>query len=222
MADQWYYAHGGERLGPVSQEQLRELASSGQLQASDLVWQEGMADWTPAGEVGGLLPEAAAAGPPPVPGSPPPMRGSGRMQSTSGPGRFLNPLVLKQPYEGEFWTKIVAWSGFGVAFIGICLPWFSVPLGPFGSGSASGWQFATGILAFLFALGGAGVAALPFNWVVLAAGGCGAMVFLMSLVGMLYIPSGGLSFGIFVTMLGGIAAAVGPAAVIFEFGTKKG
>ena len=222
MADEWYYALGGERLGPVSMEQLQELASSGQLQASDLVWQEGMADWTPAGEVQGLMPAASAAGPPPVPGSPPPIRRPASPTTAAGPKRFLDPQVLMQPYEGEFWTKIVAWSGFGVAFIGVCLPWFSMSLGPSGSGSLSGWQYAFGVLAVLFALGGAVATAFPFNWVVLAAGGCGAMIFLMPLMGMLYIPSGGLSFGVFITMLGGIAAAVGPAAVIFEFGTKKG
>ena len=84
----------------------------------------------------------------------------------------------------------------------------------------------TGVLAFLFALGGAVVCAFPLNWSVLAAGGCAAMVFLMSIGGLLQAagggPFGGPSFGVFITMLGGIAAAVGPAAVIFEFGTKKG
>ena len=218
MADQWYYALGGERLGPVSQEQLRELSSSGQLQASDLVWQEGMADWTPAGEVQGLLPAAAEAGPPPVPGSPPPMRKSESPKMVSDLKRFFDPLVLKQPYEGEMWTRIVAWSGFGVAFIGVCLPWASISM--FGQ-SASGWNAPVGVMAALFAIGGGVVSAFPFNWNVLGVAGCAVMVFLMSLIGLMQAGSFA-GFGVFITMLGGIGAAVGPAAVIFGFGTKKG
>ena len=48
MAYQWYYMKGSERQGPVSSEQLKQLASSGQLLPSDLVWKEGMANWQPA------------------------------------------------------------------------------------------------------------------------------------------------------------------------------
>ena len=53
--------------------------------------------------------------------------GSSRAPFSDEPGRFFNPEVLMQSYEGKFWTKIVAWSGFGVALIGVCLPWISMP-----------------------------------------------------------------------------------------------
>jgi len=47
MAD-WYYLKNGEQKGPVSKEFIAELAKSGQLQRTDLVWTEGMKDWLPA------------------------------------------------------------------------------------------------------------------------------------------------------------------------------
>lgn len=53
---EWFYAKGGQQGGPVSFEQLRELARSGGLDAEkDLVWTSGMKDWQPAGQVEGLL-----------------------------------------------------------------------------------------------------------------------------------------------------------------------
>jgi serine/threonine protein phosphatase PrpC len=41
MIDRWYYTHGGQTLGPVTAAQLRQLLGNGQLDPSDLIWQEG-------------------------------------------------------------------------------------------------------------------------------------------------------------------------------------
>jgi hypothetical protein len=63
MAD-WFYTRSGERQGPVPIETLRTLREQGQLQGSDLVWREGMAQWVPAvgvPELGFLGAPAAAA-----------------------------------------------------------------------------------------------------------------------------------------------------------------
>jgi len=68
----WYYATDGRQQGPVSTDALRDLLASGKLKASDLVWCEGMADWSAAASVAALVP---AVLPPPmvaVPVSPPP------------------------------------------------------------------------------------------------------------------------------------------------------
>jgi hypothetical protein len=51
MATEWYYAQEGERFGPVSDVDLRQLAVAGRLHPSDLVWFEGEPDWKPAAEV---------------------------------------------------------------------------------------------------------------------------------------------------------------------------
>ena len=64
---QWYYLVGDEQAGPVSFEELRHLAHDGRVTSRTLVWKEGLEDWTPAGEVPGLL---GATSPPPSPAAP--------------------------------------------------------------------------------------------------------------------------------------------------------
>lgn len=44
---QWYYVEGGQRRGPVSQEDLENLARSNTIGPETLVWREGMAEWRP-------------------------------------------------------------------------------------------------------------------------------------------------------------------------------
>jgi hypothetical protein len=51
MADRWYYAKEGQRLGPITFEQLKELANSGAIQPATLAWCEGMPEWTAAGKL---------------------------------------------------------------------------------------------------------------------------------------------------------------------------
>ncbi len=71
MAHQWYYAQGGERKGPVSDQQLKELAASGELSPDDAVWAEGMGRWVKARSISGLfLPKSATPPPLPIPKPP--------------------------------------------------------------------------------------------------------------------------------------------------------
>jgi hypothetical protein len=63
----WHYARAGQSFGPVTEAQIHELAKTGQLHPSDLVWTAGMAQWTEAGRVKGLFPEAPSGSPPPLP-----------------------------------------------------------------------------------------------------------------------------------------------------------
>jgi hypothetical protein len=63
----WYYALNDQRQGPVAFEHLRQLAITGQITPTDLVWCEGMADWQPAHTIAGLGPPPAAAPPTPPP-----------------------------------------------------------------------------------------------------------------------------------------------------------
>ncbi|MEI6654029.1 MAG: GYF domain-containing protein [Verrucomicrobiota bacterium] len=69
---EWYYARGGQQSGPVTIEQLGELARSGGLDASkDLVWTSTMKDWVPAGQVAELFKAPAyPAMPAPDPANP--------------------------------------------------------------------------------------------------------------------------------------------------------
>jgi hypothetical protein len=53
---EWYYACGGQQSGPVTFEQLCDLARNGGLDAAkDLVWTSTMKDWLPAGQVAELF-----------------------------------------------------------------------------------------------------------------------------------------------------------------------
>lgn len=54
----WYYAAGGQQLGPVDQAKLQELLQTGVINAESLVWREGMDGWKPYG--------AAMSGAPPM------------------------------------------------------------------------------------------------------------------------------------------------------------
>lgn len=90
MADQWYYAKGRQQHGPISSEQLREVAQSGELLPTDLVWKTGMADWQPAGLLKGFFPNhppTAAAYPSAAPNPVPPSRISPRTNDKAIVGR---------------------------------------------------------------------------------------------------------------------------------------
>lgn len=63
--DRWWLGVDGERVGPLDRAGLTAAAQAGTLTPQTLVWREGMAQWTPAGEV----PEVASA----LPAAPPPL-----------------------------------------------------------------------------------------------------------------------------------------------------
>lgn len=45
----WYYAEGGQRVGPIPEADFRALCAAGQLGPESLVWRAGMAGWERAG-----------------------------------------------------------------------------------------------------------------------------------------------------------------------------
>ena len=68
---EWYYAKGDRQIGPVSFEELQELAKSGSLEPRDQVWAKPMKDWQTASTVPGIFPaeDAASANPYAAPNS---------------------------------------------------------------------------------------------------------------------------------------------------------
>jgi hypothetical protein len=52
---EWYYTSNKQEMGPVSWQELVELAEAGILKASDKVWTEGMDDWIKAVNQKGLF-----------------------------------------------------------------------------------------------------------------------------------------------------------------------
>ena len=55
MSVLWHYLQNGTTMGPIPEEQLRGLVTSGALRPSDQVWHEGMVGWTPIQAIPELL-----------------------------------------------------------------------------------------------------------------------------------------------------------------------
>jgi len=63
---QWYIAEGGKQIGPLPANDLQTRIRGGQVTRETLVWREGMANWTAAGQVQELA-SMFRATPPPLP-----------------------------------------------------------------------------------------------------------------------------------------------------------
>jgi len=71
MAKQWYMAVGGHQVGPVSEEEIRQNLANGTIDATTLLFAEGLSTWTPVRDVPEFRAGAsgtALSAPPPVPG----------------------------------------------------------------------------------------------------------------------------------------------------------
>ncbi len=69
----WYYTRDRKnRVGPVSDTQIRELLGSRQLGPTDLVWREGLANWMAVNQVAELAASLPGMAPPPPPVRPAP------------------------------------------------------------------------------------------------------------------------------------------------------
>ena len=105
MSDNWYYTNGGQQQGPVPLEHLKSWLTSGQLQASELVWREGMPNWIAASQVPelqGLAPATSGAA----------AAGFGQQPMTGGAApafavNYYTPIQTAE-YSG-FWLRFVAW-----------------------------------------------------------------------------------------------------------------
>lgn len=66
IPNQWYYVKKNERCGPVEAAQLKQLAETGEIKGTTLVWRVGMADWIEAEQVQGLFPKPVEPGTPSI------------------------------------------------------------------------------------------------------------------------------------------------------------
>jgi uncharacterized protein DUF4339 len=83
MSQRWYYARGKSKHGPVSAKELKQLAESGKLQPTDLVWRTDMPDWRKASTIKGLFPVHESSLPAPVvPTAKPGMPASSKIDKT--------------------------------------------------------------------------------------------------------------------------------------------
>ncbi len=99
MTTQWYLYKNGKQSGPLSWEQLAEQGKTGFIKPGDMVWTEGMKNWSRADQVKGLVtaPLSAPPGQHSVPlGGPAPsyqQRGSGSHRAAPAPGRGKGVLI---------------------------------------------------------------------------------------------------------------------------------
>ena len=56
---EWHCMIDGRQYGPINEDELRRWAQENRLGPQDLVWSEGMAEWSAAATVPGLFPEGA-------------------------------------------------------------------------------------------------------------------------------------------------------------------
>ncbi|MFN9367950.1 MAG: RDD family protein [Planctomycetia bacterium] len=66
MAENWYVGRNGNRTGPFTPEQVRQMVASGQIGPADLLWKEGMANWVAASSITGLFVGSRGAVLPPL------------------------------------------------------------------------------------------------------------------------------------------------------------
>jgi hypothetical protein len=84
MAAEWYYTTNKQQMGPVSWDELRELAEVGILKAHDMVWCEGMDEWVKAINQSGLFADSDEEG---VTASPKGKKKSSYSEPKPPPGR---------------------------------------------------------------------------------------------------------------------------------------
>jgi len=124
---QWFYAVGAERKGPVGRADLDALVRAGVVRRDTLVWTSGAADWRPAGVVPDLadvLRSAAPDVPPPPP--PPPTSQPSSPPPTPGPWASQSPDAYDyavSTYRPESFKELFTWfwicSGPGIL---LCFP----------------------------------------------------------------------------------------------------
>jgi hypothetical protein len=64
---EWYYGRGEERIGPVSEEQLRSLLTTGEVSPEAMVWTQGLQTWLCAKDAPRLTGATTAAATPAIP-----------------------------------------------------------------------------------------------------------------------------------------------------------
>jgi hypothetical protein len=83
--DAWFFTREGERLGPVTLDELRVKAQQGELNPRlDLVWTPSMAEWKPAGEIDSLFERRVSDAAPAMPYTPPDDASVGELMQEQG------------------------------------------------------------------------------------------------------------------------------------------
>jgi hypothetical protein len=163
MAVEWFYTTNKQQMGPVSWDELRELANVGILKPHDMVWADGMDEWVKAINQGGLFSDEEGGGPPTKktkfkPGKPPPGRRARKRVDEDEEDEEEEEDVRKQRREGRKREESRYKMGVGIrivltlAGVGLLLVllvgcvggliWISIPGGGGGGGGLVHDNFA--------------------------------------------------------------------------------
>jgi hypothetical protein len=121
MPEEWHYIKDGQSHGPISLQELKDIAASGELQPADLVWTEGQNEWKPAQSIEGLVSgnQTNEQVPPPITGYTPGTPSAVAQQSVEMARRVLS----RTPSDSTKRTiQQVAWILCGIVIVlGSCL-----------------------------------------------------------------------------------------------------
>jgi hypothetical protein len=106
----WYYARGDVERGPFTIVQIKALANAGKLRRDDLVWKEGMENWTAAEGIRELFP----AGPSPAESAP--VNGAPVTEDAAAARSIPGELA---PRSGEEIERLIHAAGRGCLFVGL-------------------------------------------------------------------------------------------------------
>lgn len=108
----YHLGRGTSQLGQFTEEEIREGVASGQFQASDLAWTDGMADWKPISDVftGIAAVEAANTESEPMPSSVEESSShtapfTSEPVQASSPGAAVIPPVTMQPIQPPYYGQ---------------------------------------------------------------------------------------------------------------------
>lgn len=143
----WYFTSGGTRCGPVTFAELRTMSASRVLHPRrDMVWKEGMEDWTQAGLLDGLFERRF------VPAETPDPRGLKPSKPVAALPTRLNAALASKHMSWPGIGRLALWLGmllFPLVWSGI-LRWCGPTLGAtFGSASMGAVLRGLGLLPWL-------------------------------------------------------------------------
>ena len=102
MSSSWYFVRNGERVGPVSREELDARVAEGVVTGATLVWRAGMSAWARACEMGELGVPPPLAPPPLPPAMPRPVA------PTDGVMPQAEPMPASGLEFAGFWQRFAA------------------------------------------------------------------------------------------------------------------
>lgn len=109
---EWYYAKDRQKIGPVTEAEIRSLLQKGQLMPTDLIWKKGLTAWTAAS----AALKGVSAPPPP----PPPTSNLAQVRFFTPPMNWLEGFsvteILKLYLDGQYLNEAPRRKGFDLHF----------------------------------------------------------------------------------------------------------